>query len=426
LSLTAPDARTVVVRFKEPLVYVQSYLAQRGYLNIVPKEAANPQVLDLRQKMLGTGPFMLSDYQPSVALTFKRHAEYWDKERPFIDQIDYPIVGEYATAVAQFRAGNIHQYAVRQEEVLSTKRDVPQLAMYNAEIAIDSMRMFWGFQLPSVRDKRVRQALSMSIARDDWIDAQYNTKTFESEGLKVEKRWSTALAATETSTGWWLDPRGKDFGPNARYYQRDIAEAKKLLVAAGFPDGPEIISNHFTSSQYGSGFPKLVELWEGMAAESGFRFRKNIINYNSDFLPNIRDSQGRFSGVSYKTGPPAPTNDPVDRLAYEFSTKSVVGFHGFDVAGKGDGSGDPYIESQLNKAKVDFDAEKRRAVVHDLQRYLAEAQYCIRWPGGSTSFDLVWPAVRNYRVFLPGTNSANLVAGTTWWLDQGLPPLAKT
>jgi peptide/nickel transport system substrate-binding protein len=133
LSLTTPDARTVVIKFVEPLVYAQAYFTQRGYLNIVPKEAENTQVLDLRQKTIGTGPFGLADYRPSIGLTFKRHSDYWDKDRPYIDQIEYPIITEYSAANAQFRSGNIHGYEagsnapVRQEEVLSTKQSIPEL-----------------------------------------------------------------------------------------------------------------------------------------------------------------------------------------------------------------------------------------------------------------------------------------------------------
>ena len=36
---------------------------------------------------------------------------------------------------------------------------------------------------------------------------------------------------------WWLDPRGPDMGPGAKYYKYDPAGAKALLSAAGFPDG---------------------------------------------------------------------------------------------------------------------------------------------------------------------------------------------
>jgi len=431
LSLTTPDARTVVIKFAEPLVYAQAYLTQRGYLNIVPKEAENTQVLDLRQKTIGTGPFGLADYKPSIGLTFKRHPDYWDKDRPYIDQIEYPIITEYSAANAQFRSGNIYGYEagsnapVRQEEVLSTKQSLPDLVMYEGDVTIDTRRTILGWQTPALRDKRVRQALSMSIGRDDWLDAQYNTASFASAGLPVTKRWNTALEASENNTGWWLDPKSKDFGPNAKYLQRNVAEAKKLLSAAGHADGVELISNHFTTSQHGPDFVKLIELWESMSGEAGFKYEKNIIQY-TDYLRNFRDTQGKWPGVSYKLGPPAPSSDPTARLTYEFSTKGGVGFHGFDAAGKGDQSGDPYVESQLTKARGDFDTERRRGIVHDLQRYLADAMYTIRWPGGASSFELTWPALRNYRVFRPGSQQANLVASTTWWLDETQLPFKKS
>lgn len=426
LSVTATDARTIVIKLKEPLVYAQAVFAHREGLNILPKEADDQGAIDLRRVMLGSGPYQLAaaDYQPSIGLTFKRHVDYWDKTGSFIDQIDYPIVSEYATNVAQFRAGAIHTFAVNQEEVLPLKRDVADLNLYQSGLGIDSGRMFFGWQQPEVRDERVRQAMSLAIDRDGWIEAKYNGSRFESEGLDVERRYNTALQATETTTGWWLDPHDKNFGPNSKYFSRNVAEAKKLLAAAGFPNGVEIQSNHITTSQLGITFPKDIEIWEGMMAEAGFRFKKNIIDYSGEYL-KIRDTNGDFAGIGYKTGPPAPTNDPINRLQYEFSTKGGPGFHGFDAAGKGDKSGDPTVESLIAKGVAEFDTEKRRAIVFDLQRHLASKWYAFRWPGGSSQFAVVWPVIRNFRVWQEGTASASLVAHKTWWLDETQAPIKK-
>ena len=38
------------------------------------------------------------------------------------------------------------------------------------------------------------------------------------------------------------------------------------------------------------------------------------------------------------------------------------------MAGKGDHSGDTYVDDQITKAQREVDADKRRALVHDLQR----------------------------------------------------------
>jgi ABC-type transport system substrate-binding protein len=424
LSVTTPDARTAVIKFKEPWVYAQAYLTQRGYLSVVPKEAENPPALDLRQRMLGTGPMMLSDYQASVALNFARHPEYWDKSGSYIERVEYPIVSEYATGLSQFRSGHIHNYEVRQEDILVTKRDEPRLNVYEKVYETESRRTVFGWQTPALRDKRVRQAMSMSIQRDDWIAAQYATDEFTREGLPVETRWNTALQGNESNAGWWLDPKGKDFGPNAKYFQLNVAEAKKLLAAAGFPNGLELTSNHFTTSENGVDYVKFIDLFESMAAESGFRFKKNIIAYQ-DYLRSFRDSHGAFAGTAYKLGPGAPSDDPAARLTYEFSTKGGIGFHGFDVSGKGDESGDPYVEAELAKARTDFDNEKRRTIIYELQRYLADQMYTLRWPGGSTQFELLWPAVQNYRVYRAGPSLTNHVALTTWWLDETKAPFVS-
>ena len=67
--------------------------------------------------------------------------------------------------------------------------------MYEAGTAIDGRRTVCGWQDARLRDKRVRQALSMAMDRDTWLDAEYNTDTFVSQGLEVQKKWNTALQA---------------------------------------------------------------------------------------------------------------------------------------------------------------------------------------------------------------------------------------
>ena len=46
--------------------------------------------------------------------------------------------------------------------------------------------------------------------------------------LPVERLWNTACNVAWT--GWWLDPKDSKFGANAKYYEHNIEEAKKLLA----------------------------------------------------------------------------------------------------------------------------------------------------------------------------------------------------
>src|SRR6185369_11976678 len=98
------DAKTVVMKLKEPLVYVLGLFAPNwsSGMNIVPKEIDT--TFDPKGDMIGTGPYYLDKYTPSVGFTLKRNADYWDKDYGYADQIDIPIVSEYATALSQLKA----------------------------------------------------------------------------------------------------------------------------------------------------------------------------------------------------------------------------------------------------------------------------------------------------------------------------------
>jgi ABC-type transport system substrate-binding protein len=421
LSLTAPDSRTLVMKLKEPSAAVVGTLgaSTTGNFYIVPKEAEGQ--IDLRRDQIGTGPYYRSEYIPSGRLVVKRNPGYYDKVRPRIESIEFPIITEYAASLSQFRTGALYTFPVRAEEVVGLKREVPDLLMYDADFANPNIAAFFGWRpngKTPFRDVRVRQALSRSWDRDLFIDLAYNVDKFEAEALTVETRWNSALYATAYK-GWWLDPQSSDFGPNAEFYKYDIAEAKKLLAAAGFPNGLDVISNRLTTAEYGADWPRNVEVLEGMATEAGFRFQLNAPGWSTNWVPEFRDARGNFEGLSYRGTPSEP--DIGQRLFAEFS-KDGNRFTGFDPAGSGSFAGDPQAEDMLLKIRREFDDEKRKVYAKDLQRYLGKMQYYIKSPGGSTSFQLAWPALQNFNVSRT-TNAALL--NYDWWLDDTKAPLGK-
>ena len=361
LSITATDSRTVVMKLKEPLAYALTYFVGRELVNMMPKEAANPSVLDLRGTMLGAGPFYLAKHEPSVSFVFKRHEEFWDKNNVFVDQIDYPVITEYAQGVAQFRAGNVYLYAVRPEDVIQVKRDVPQLSMYAGDITGSGQNLLFGRRTPAFRDERVRQAFSMSYDRETWIDTLENAQRYEAEGLPVERSWFGAFPGIGHSLdGWRPDPRdARTFGPNAKYYEHNVPEAKRLLAAAGFPDGMDIIATSPVSGA-GSGVTT-IDARQSMNSDAGLRFKNNLVPYETEFIPKYRDSLADFEGIAYKAGVTI-SNDPIDRLCQCYWSKGGVQFYGFDAAGRGDASGDPYVDQMLVKGRIETDTDKRKGI----------------------------------------------------------------
>jgi len=419
LSVTAPDSRTVVFKIKEPLVYLLAMLAHVTALTMQPKEMESQY--DPRSKAIGAGPFYLSDYTPSVGMTLKGHKDYYGKGGPYLDQVDLPILPEYASALAQLKAGALHTYTVKPDDVVKVKRDTPALSLYQSDISALGNQSIFGWQGDSpFHDERVRQAYSMLMDREALLEVTKNVSAFESEGLPIDTRWNTNLQCN--FDGWWLDPKGKDFGPNAKYFVHNVAEAKKLLAAAGHANGLEVISSHITTGEYGTDFPKWVEVVEGMMAEGGFRFKKNIVQYANEFIPKYRDAKGNFEGMSYKSGPTPPANDAVAYLEFFNYSKGGPAFYGYDAAGKGDNSGDSKIDDLIVRARGEVDTAKRKALVADVQRYLGGKQYNVRWAGGASAFTVAWPAVKNFEVF---RGSVPPLYFLEYWLDQNEAPFKK-
>ena len=182
---------------------------------------------------------------------------------------------------------------------------------------------------------------------------------------------------------WWLDPRSKDFGPNAKYYQHDVAEAKKLLAAAGFADGIEVKSNYISGPELGSSWQKTIAVTEEMAREAGFKASANLIDYQKEYGPVIRDGKGKFDGWGYTSSAP-PGDDAVSYFDWRFRTTGQV-FLGHDVTGKGDGSGDAKVDDYILKARAEFDKRQAQGDHLGPAALPGKAQYACRTRASPTA-----------------------------------------
>jgi peptide/nickel transport system substrate-binding protein len=225
---------------------VLTLLANPRYLWIQPTEAEGGY--DTRTEARGSGPWLLKSLRASAGIDFERNPNwYGKKDRPFFDGVNFVFLADYSASLAQFKAKNAWTGDfVRKEDVLGLKREFPDIVLSQGQFPRSGARFFFGNLEPETpfKDERVRQAVSLSIDRDLVIDVFDNVDKLKKEGLPLETRWNSALPA-----GWdgaWLDPKAKEFGPNAKYYAFDVAEAKKLLAAAGYANGFDF-DFHYTS-----------------------------------------------------------------------------------------------------------------------------------------------------------------------------------
>ena len=425
ISVSTTDARTVVFKLAYPAADLLGTLSPgaAGNFLILPKDADGG--FDVRREQRGSGPWYLSDYVPSARFVYSRNPGYWDKKFPFVDPWEMPIVSEYSQALAQFKNGNIYSFDPRQEDIVQTKRDVMDLQMIQNEAAGQTTTTIFGWKegpKSPFRDERVRQAYSMAQDRDLFIDTFNNVSKFQAQGLPIEAYWNNPALRIDFPA-WWLDPKRKDYGPNGKYLQHDIAEAKKLLAAAGYANGLDVDAHYITSNEFGEDFPKRIEVLLAMVADAGIRAKLSPVDYATELRPKYIDAKGNFEGVAYRR---ASATTPRSSF-FAIYNKNGSQFNGFSAQGTATFGGDPEIDALTAKILREFDAKAAIALGYELQRLEAKNQYTPQFPGGATGFTMAWPVVGNFGVHhgdTIGTTGASLGYFHAW-IDDTKPPLKR-
>jgi ABC-type transport system substrate-binding protein len=413
LSMTAIDDRTLSIKLNEPDATIFGLLAQvrAGNFYVLPKEA---ETLDIRNRSIGSGPWLMKEWAPGRGAFLKRNPAYGQDHRapdlPYMDEWHYPEMSETAVCIAQFKAGGIQTWTtfIPQEELLPMKRENPALLMYQNDPATTSLRVIMGHRQDSpFKDERVRRATMMTFDRDLALDTLGATQQFSDAGLVVEKKWDSAMWI-DSPGDWRLDPQSKEFGPNAKWYNMDVAEAKKLLTAAGFPNGVDTVMN--VSFGYNAGILKKMEVIMalfGGGHDGLVRYKIEPLDYQTEWSPRIRFIRGQIPGVALLQDVDTP--EPTLYMYQRFHSKGGV-YQG----------GDSTLDEMLSKARGEFDEQKRKALIHEVQRYEGGQMHFPLSHGGASTYELNWPSVRGLKVWDGVDNTEAFM-----WLDQTKAPFNK-
>src|SRR2546427_4438221 len=173
------DRYTVKFVLKEPYVWLLDMLATSKAMWIIAREVVE-KFGDLKkpESVIGTGPFLLERYEPNVKTVFKRHPEYFLKDQPYVDGVEWLVLGDPSTGLAMYRTGQIDcgpaaQWSVRQQDLESLRKSHPNLVYQDYLSTVTQAVLYLRNDLPLFNDVRVRRALSMAIDRQGIIEAVY-------------------------------------------------------------------------------------------------------------------------------------------------------------------------------------------------------------------------------------------------------------
>ena len=185
--------------------------------------------------MAGLGPFRLKNYQPGEGLILERNPYYWKKDSrgtalPYLNEILFRQVGDEESQVLRFLGGEgdlLNRVSAKSFALLERDANARQLTLRDLGAGPEYNFLFFNLNPPGsapasvaakqawFRDAQFRRAISLSIDRAAMVRLVYGGR-------------ATALATHVT--------------PGIRLWKntaipppvRSVADARKLLTAAGF------------------------------------------------------------------------------------------------------------------------------------------------------------------------------------------------
>src|SRR5262249_24755563 len=239
-SIEAADAKTIVLKLKEPYGLVLESIAKpSSYVPfMMPKRLAETQAGQQIPEQIGSGPFKFvkSEFQPGVKAVYEKNPDYVPRKEPAswtaggkvvkVDRVEWITMADAQTAVNALQSGDI-------DFMENPPFDLMPVLEANPDIKVETLNKF-GFQtlgrmnflLPPFDNVKVRRAALLAMNQKDVLDALVgNSKYYQLCGAFF-------ICGTPLAT---------EAGAVALLKSGNIEAAKKALTESGYDGTPIVI-----------------------------------------------------------------------------------------------------------------------------------------------------------------------------------------
>src|SRR5437868_295203 len=127
---------------------------------------------EMRTKPIGTGPFKLVEFKPNEGIKVTRNPDYWKKDRPYLDGIEYTIIKNASTRVLAFIAGKFDM-TTPYNLTIPLMRDIQSQApdaICELTPTNVSRNLIVNRDKPPFDNPDIRRALALTLDRKAFID----------------------------------------------------------------------------------------------------------------------------------------------------------------------------------------------------------------------------------------------------------------
>ncbi len=338
------DKHTIKFLLKHPFTpLLASFAAMRGSA-IVPKEVVEEKG-DLASTAVGTGPFKLVEFVPYSHVRYVRNNEYWEKGLPYVQELTFKIMVEEDARVAGLRTGAIHYAYLTGEGAQRLARD-KNITIMRSPKAWLVIHVLNSTRKPFT-DKRVRQAISLAVDRQEVIE-----KAVFGEGV-------LSGPVPTGHTDWYIPVEQLPYKP-------DIAKAKQLLAEAGYPNGFK------TTIKASPQYPEFVAasiVLQDQLKKIGIEAEVIQLEWGQFIKETFRPNQDYDIKITAWTFYP----DPHHYLYNWWHSQSPSNQQ----------YSNPQFDTLLDKAAAELDHEKRKELYFEAQKILLDDAPQICWYTGN-------------------------------------------
>jgi peptide/nickel transport system substrate-binding protein len=384
------DRYTVRFTLKAPFAWFLDAVAATT-APIVAREAVE-QHGDLKrpETCIGTGPWMLERYEPHARMTWVRHPDYFVPGLPYADGVEATMQGDASARLARWLAGQLDfapglGMVVRRLDLDVVRKRKPDLQTAEFLWMVNAYGAMKLDQEP-FKDARVRRALALAT---NWKEMLAASPIALGQGVPTP---TVPAALTE-----WAIPIDQLSPSGRRLYEHDPAAARRLLAEVGYPSGLKFpLETANFGSDWTDGVQIYVSSWKGAGLDADLRIKEAGAFVSSAML-------GRFERMMLAM-----------RGGVLFPDPYLAALHLPGERTNSSGVNDPKLTEMIRLQRRTFDVARRRDIVWDIQRYLAEQVYYIYGP--SARVVAAWEGyVRNFAPNLGNDYGGRLMAA---WLDR--------
>ena len=345
----------------------------------------------MRQHPIGTGPFKFVEFKPNEHIRLTRNPDYWKKDRPYLDGVEYTILRDRSTAILAFITGK-YELTFAGTLTIPLTRDLQKQrpdAVCEMPPGSVSTNLIINREKPPFDNPELRHAMSLVLDRQAFI----NILT-EGKGLRA--------AAMQPPPGgqWGMPPDMLEKLPG---YGPDVAanreKAREIMKKLGY--GPDKRMSIKVTTRNTPPYRDPAVILIDQLKEIYIEGELEPVD-TPQWYPKVQRKD--YTVALNLTG--TYVDDP-DAMLYEnYACGGIGNYNGYC---------NPEIDRMIDRQSMEPDQQKRKRIVWEIERRLTEddAKPLVYFNRGGICWD---PKVKGLTVMVNSIYNGWRMEDV--WLDQ--------